>query len=272
MEVEHFDRAVGDAIKLLEQSGQLENTIIVVTSDHGMPFARAKATLYDSGTRVPLAIRWPAGIRSPGRVCEGFVNLSDLAPTFLVAAGLKPPAMMTAHTLNAVLSSPAAEQRTSAFIAMERHDGCRQGGKGYPCRAVRTAEFLYIRNYEPDRWPAGDPDKHNCARFLPYGEYDSNPSKLLLMENEDRFQRLHKLAFAKRPAEELYDLVNDAGQLNNIANRNDYAEAKELLSDELQRHLAETKDPRELGLDAPWDYYPYYGNRKNKNWKVDTKP
>ena len=93
-----------------------------------------------------------------------------------------------------------------------------------------------------------------------------------LMENENRFQQLHKLAFAKRPAEELYDLAKDPGQLNNVAKRDEYVEAKKLLSDKLQSHLEETKDPRALGLDAPWDYYPYYGNRKNKNWKVDTKP
>ena len=91
VEVEHFDKMVERAMASLEKIGQLDNTIIVVTSDHGMPFPRAKASLYDDGSRVPLAIRWPRGIRNPGRTVEAFVNLSDLAPTFLGAAGLRTP-------------------------------------------------------------------------------------------------------------------------------------------------------------------------------------
>ena len=274
VEVEHFDRAVADALALLERSGQLHNTIVVVTSDHGMPFPRAKANLYDAGTRVPLAIRWPAGIKSPGRVYEGLVNLSDLAPTFLEAAGLDPPAMMTARGLADVLASPEADPRPHAFTAMERHDGCRKGGKGYPCRAIRTAGFLYIRNHEPDRWPAGNPDRRFCARFIPFGEVAPSPTKQLLMDNPDKegFRHFHELAFSKRPAEELYHLARDPGQRVNVADHPEHAEIRAQLSRELQRHLVKTRDPRALGQDAPWDFYPYYGTRKNKNWNVDPKP
>ena len=109
-----------------------------------MPFPRAKASLYDDGSRVPLAIRWPRGIRNPGRTVEGFVNLSDLAPTFLQAVGLDAPKMMTARSLVDVFAANVTAKRDAAFIAMERHDGCRKGGKGYPCRAIRTANFMYI--------------------------------------------------------------------------------------------------------------------------------
>ena len=86
VEVEYFDFVVARAIVTLEKRGVLDNTIVVVTSDHGMPFPRAKASLYDLGTRVPLAIRWPQGIKNTGRVVGDFVNLSDVAPTFLEAA------------------------------------------------------------------------------------------------------------------------------------------------------------------------------------------
>jgi arylsulfatase A-like enzyme len=157
---------------------------------------------------------------------------------------------------------------------MERHDGCREGGKGYPCRAVRTREYLYIRNYEPDRWPAGNPDRKFCARDIPFGEVDSSPTKKLLMDNKDRvgFKRFYDLAFAKRPAEELYHVGKDPGQLENLAGNPEYAEVQKKFRARLQEHLVHTKDPRALGLDAPWDYYPYYGRRLNKNWKVDPKP
>ena len=96
VEIEHFDLMVGRAIATLEKRGLLDNTIVVITSDHGMPFPRAKASPYDLGSRIPLAIRWPEGIEGPGRVVDSFVNLSDLAPTFLDAAELKIPSMMSA--------------------------------------------------------------------------------------------------------------------------------------------------------------------------------
>jgi len=274
VEIEHFDKMVAHAIAFLEKSGQLENTIVVVTSDHGMPFPRAKASLYDAGTHVPLAIRWPRGMAAPGRVYDGLVNLSDLAPTFLAAAGLKAPSMMTARGLQDVLDNKAMSNRHSAYVAMERHDGCRQGGKGYPCRAVRTAEYLYIKNYEAGRWPAGNPDRRLCARDIPFGEVDSSPTKQLLMDQQgqDGFQKYYAAAFAKRPVEELYRLKDDPGQLSNLAEDPAYAKVRKQLSQQLQDRLVETRDPRALGLPAPWDYYPYYGTRRNKDWQVDSKP
>lgn len=280
VEIEHFDKMVARAITSLERSGQLDNTIVVITSDHGMPFPRAKASLYDAGTHVPLAIRWPTGITTPGRVHQGLVNLSDLAPTFLVAAGLPIPAMMSAKQLNDVFSRKEnSKQRLSkddsaAFIAMERHDGCRKGGKGYPCRALRTREYLYIKNYNYERWPAGNPDRDFCARYIPFGEVDSSPTKQLLMDNKDKsgFGQFYNLAFAKRPAEELYSIKKDPGNLVNLAGNRKFATIQKQLTAQLQQRLVETKDPRALGLDAPWDYYPYYGQKRNPNWAVDPKP
>ena len=274
VEIEHFDKMIARALKSLDKAGQLDNTIVVVTSDHGMPFPRAKASLHDQGSRVPLAIRWPKGIKNPGRVFPGPVNLSDLAPTFLEAAGLKVPGMMTANSLLDVIGNEPETARPAAFIAMERHDGCRKGGKGYPCRAIRTKDYMYILNHKPDRWPAGNPDREFCARYIPFGEVDSSPTKTLVMDNKDKhgFKRFYDLAFAKRPAEELYDLKNDPGQINNLAGQPEYAKVQKKLSAQLQQRLKQTKDPRALGLDAPWDYYPYYGAMRNKNWKVDPKP
>ena len=274
MEIEHFDRMVIRAIKTLEAIGKLDNTIVVVTSDHGMPFPRAKASLYDDGTRVPLAIRWPKGIQNSGRTINSFVNLSDLAPTFLEASGLRPPKMMTANSLMDIFKNKQLNERTSAFIAMERHDGCRKGGKGFPSRAIRTKDFLYIKNHEPDRWPAGNPDREYCARYIPFGEVDSSPTKTLIMneKNNPNTKHFYDLAFGKKPAEELYSIKSDPGQLINIAENPIFNSALKRMRTLLNKHLIKTKDPRALGLDAPWDYYPYYGLKRNNNWKVDKKP
>lgn len=275
MEVEHFDSEVAKALASLEKRNLLENTIVVVTSDHGMAFPRAKATLYDDGAHIPLAIRWGKGIKNPGRIFEGFVNLSDLAPTFLKAAGVAVPSMMIARPLHEVFSAPATSGHDQAFIAMERHDGCRKGGKGFPCRAIRTEEYLYILNFKPERWPAGDPDRRVCARDLPFGEVDSAPTKDLLMNRKGdskAMQRFYDLSFAKRPGEELYDLRKDPGQIRNVAQNAEYEEIRKRLRAKLEKHLRKSKDPRALGENAPWDHYPYYGVRRNKTWKVDPRP
>ena len=277
VEIEHSDKQLTKAIKFLESIGKLENTIIVVTSDHGMPFSRAKASLYDTGTRVPLAIRWGKGIKNPGRIYDGFMNLSDLAPTFLQAAGVDVPAMMTGKSLVPVFKDEADEKRSAAYIAMERHDGCREGGKGYPCRAIRTENFLYIINFHPERWPTGDPDKENCSRYIPYGEASSSPTKKLMMNNSEEFKKYYDLCFAKRPAVELYDVKKDPYQINNLADSPDHQEVKAKLDQQLKSYLIETKDPRLTGGRALWDYYPYYGayNKKNtrkKKWAVAPLP
>lgn len=271
-EVERWDGVVGDALSILEEAGELDNTLVVITSDNGMPFPRAKATLYDYGTRMPLAIRWPGAIKQPGRTSDAFVHLSDMAPTFLEAAGLTPPRQMTARSLMDVFTQTETPSRDAAYTAMERHDGCRKGGKGYPCRAIRTHDFLYIRNYEPDRWPAGDPDAKNCARAIPFGEVDSAPSKTLLMEKREVYGKYYDLAFGMRPGEELYDTRSDPGQMTNVAADPKYAAIRKELSDRLQQYTAETEDPRALGEETIWDYLPYYGAMKNKNWTVDKKP
>ncbi len=273
-EIQRFDQRVAEALASLERIGELDNTLVVVTSDHGMPFPRSKASLYDYGTRVPLAIRWPGGVESSGRANNDLISLSDLAATFVEVAGLEIPESMTARSLVGVLSNQAAPQRDAVYVAMERHDGCRPGGAGYPCRAIRTHDFLYIRNYAPDRWPAGDPDPAHCARAIPFGEVDSSPTKSFIMDraNEPHIQSLHQLAFGMRPDDELYEVKSDVSQLINIASVPDYFGVKQDLSARLEKYTRESGDPRALGLDAPWDHYPYYGVRINRDWSVNKVP
>ncbi len=274
VEIERFDANVNRALALLRQSGQLDNTLVVVTSDHGMPFPRAKASLYDYGSRVPLAISWPGSIPA-GRTVDDFVSLSDLAPTFLEAAGLARHESMTARSLLPVLSASANGEvdasRDAAFFAMERHDGCRRGGKGYPCRAIRTRDYLYVRNFEPTRWPSGSPNAADCARAIPYGEIDRSPTKTFMMENRDdpAVDALSELAFGTREGHELYDLREDPGQLRNIAGEPAAVDRRQALHGRLMKRLADTGDPRALGKPAPWDFYPYYGRRVNTDWTVD---
>ncbi len=265
MEIQRFDRDVGDMLQLLEQTGQMDNTLVVITSDNGMPFPRGKATLYDLGTRMPLAIFWKD--RIPGnRVVDDFVGHTDLAPTFLEAAGLKPPGSMTGRSFISILTAGRAGRiapdRDHVITARERHAWVREGGLSYPSRAIRTYDFLYIRNYEPDRWPGGDPplygdiDCHDLHYEAPTKEY------MMRHRHDPEVRRLFGLAFGKRPARELYDLRNDPHQMNNVAEEPEYREARLKVAAQLQAYLERTGDPRATGEEPMWDSYPYYGNKE----------
>ena len=270
-EVQRFDREVGELLALLEANDEIENTLVVVTGDNGLPFPRCKSNLYDLGTNVPLAVRWPARI-SGGQIVQDFISLQDLAPTFLEAAELKPTPTMTGRSFLDILTSGRSgriyPKRDHILTGKERHAWVRTGGLGYPCRAIRTHDYLYIRNFEPDRWPAGHPVDGGEPFYSnrTYGDIDDGPSKTYMMEHHDDPQvtALFKGAFAKRPAEELYDLRRDPDQLLNVASQSDYAQAKEELASALMKELAATGDPRVLGQGDRFDAYPYYGGRQPK--------
>ena len=263
-EVERFDRDVAAALAALEASGEADNTIVVMTGDHGMPFPRHKCHLYDSGTHVPLAIRWPAVVPS-GRRIKDFVSLADIAPTFLDAARVEIPAVVTGTSLLPLLASGESGQidprRDHVLLGRERHTPAQESpsDKGYPMRAIRTPEFLFIKNFHPERWPSGSPTGSTKGR--PFADCDAGPTKQFLMDsvNDPMIQPFFDLAFSKRPANELYDLKNDPFQITNVAEDHRYADVLHQLSTRLEHILKETKDPRVVGRISDLESFPYRG-------------
>ena len=263
--VERYDRDVGEILKVLERAGKLDNTIVIMTGDNGWPFPRCKANVYDGGTRQPLAVRWPRKIKA-GQVTDDFINLMDLAPTFLEAAGLKPLAEMTGRSFLGLLTgTEKGGSRNVVFLERERHANVRAGDVGYPIRAVRTREFLYVRNFRPDRWPAGDPQPHKDPG-KPFGDCDDGPTKNYIIDHRDEpaMQGFYELCFAKRPAEELYDLRKDPHELHNLAGQSEFATAQKELRAQLDRWMKQTADLRATQDDDHWDKYPYYGGAAGK--------
>ena len=260
-EIQKFDSDVGRFLQKLEETGQIENTVIIICSDNGWQMPRGLANLYDFGTRVPLIIFWKRCIPKK-RVVDDFVNLNDLAPTFLELAGQHIPEHMTAKSLVHILLSEKSGRiepnRDFIITARERHAFCRKNGLGYPCRAIRTYDYLYIRNCEPDRWPAGDPPL--------FGDIDAHmlhypcPTKMYMMANRDApdVKSLFELGFLKRSAEELYNLTNDPFQMNNVVYQKEYSRVREKLSQKLDTHLKATGDPRAIGRTIIWDSTRYY--------------
>ena len=258
-EIQRFDSQLGDILSFLEERDQLANTIVIVTSDNGMPFPRAKADLYDYGSRVPLAICWPERIPG-GRVVNDFVSLTDIAPTILEAAGLEPLPDMTGRSLLGVLASEkdgrVDSSRDHVILARERHTPWRAGRVGYPMRAIRTDQFLYIRNLEPDRWPAGDPPI--------FGEVDPSPTKDLIRAKGQSpgFENFYRSAFSKRPPEELYAIADDPAQMMNVAAQDSSSAVIDSLAARLDERLLATADPRALGHPPAWESNPHHGRLK----------
>jgi arylsulfatase A-like enzyme len=187
---------------------------------------------------------------------DAFMNLAELAPTLLEIAQAPIPPEMTLPSFLPLLKGLDQPERSKVFLERERHANVRKGDLSYPIRAVRTAEFLYIRNLRADRWPAGDPEMHKAVG--PYGDCDSSPSKASILA--DPGSAFFHLAFAKRPAEELYRLPSDPAQTNNLAAVPEYAAKKAELAKALDQWMRETGDPR-VDADAdPWSGYAYFGN------------
>ncbi|MEN6323659.1 MAG: sulfatase [Proteiniphilum sp.] len=260
-EIERFDEDLGKIIDFLKKEGEFDNTMIVVTGDNGMPFPRGKCTLYDFGVREPLAICWPKKV-SGGRIVDDFISFTDFAPTFIEAAGLTPIPEMTGKSFFDILTSEkdgkVDSSRNKVFSALERHTFCRLDNLGYPMRSIRTYDYLYIHNYEPERWPSGDPERWWWREV--YDEIDGGPTKKYMIDNQnaDSVKQLFDLAFGKRPEEELYDLKKDPEQINNVAYDPNYSNIMQELRIQLDSYLKKTGDPRETGKPIMWDCYPQY--------------
>lgn len=271
-----FDSALGVLLAQLEKIGELDNTLVVVSGDHGAPgFPRGKCNLYDFGTGVSLAVRW--GQARPGRVVNDFVNLMDLAPTFLEAGKVAIPAVMTGRSFLSLLTSDQSgwidPSRSWLITGRERHVGnAREGGLPYPQRALRNKDFLYIHNFEPDRWPMGDPgftadkDRPSHAALVNtthacFPDMDASPTKAWMVENAYRaeYKTLFDLGFGKRPREELYATATDPDQIHNLADDSRFAEVKLAMHDQLMAELTRTGDPRVTGDRMTFERPPFTG-------------
>ena len=277
-EIERFDSDLQKMLTVLEQEGLLDNTLVIVTSDNGMPFPRAKANCYEYGIHMPLAIRWGKQ-KSPGRVIDELVGFTDLTATIYEITGARPPQSYPlmgnsiANILKADQQGSVERERTAIFAARERHSSSRYNTLGYPQRAVRTDQYLYIYNFKPERWPAGPGQKFAAVTYsdngsilkstlgsphMGYHDIDACPTLSYLIDHqgEPEIKRFFDLAVAKRPAEELFDVAEDPGCLRNLAGNQLFEAVKTRLRERLMEYLRETDDPRVIGDGDVWETYP----------------
>ncbi|MEP7129099.1 MAG: sulfatase [Chitinophagales bacterium] len=256
--IQRFDKEVGELLEVLKSSGRLENTIIVVTGDNGMPFPHAKANLYDHGTRVPLIIANFSNKVQHNKKNDSFVNLIDLTPTFLDLAEIGNRPAMDGISLVPILRGTKDSNRSEVFLERERHCLARLDSgmhSGYPMRAIRTKDYLYIMNLRPTRTPAGDESIANTPSL--YGDVDGGPTKAFLIDNKEhlKVKYFFDLSFNKRSAEELFIIKDDPDNLNNVAALPQYSSVKRDLRERLKKWMNDTNDPRRNGSGNEIDRY-----------------
>lgn len=278
-EIQWFDRHLGRMLDQLEQLGELDNTLVIVTSDNGMPFPRAKANLYEFGIHMPLAIAWPKRIEG-GQDTDELVSLIDVTRTIFDATGVQPKLadqLSGKSLLSRIVSDvdKVRPPRDAVFSGRERHSSSRYHSLSYPCRCVRTKTHLYIRNFKPERWPAGTPQKFDKALFDSdgqllqsrlgrehggYHDIDDGPTLRWMIANRDKpgVGELLDAATARRPAEELYDIKNDPACLNNLADADHAQTTRADLAQRLTEYLTQTGDLRQTDPEAAhiWETYP----------------
>lgn len=261
-EIEYFDQQLGKMLASLEKRGLLHNTLVIVTSDNGMPFPRVKGQEYEYSSHLPLAMMWADGIQHPGRTVNELVSFTDLAPTILEVAGvpitgngMQP---VTGHSFAASFSQQANNKANNyILIGKERHDVGRPHDVGYPIRGIITGSMLYLHNFEPGRWPAGNPETGylNC---------DGGPTKTACLQtvfsSGDAF-KYWLWSFGKRPQDELYNITTDPECLHNLAADPGQKQQMASMKEQLFAMLKQQHDPRMEGHGSIFDTYPYADKR-----------
>jgi len=259
-EIEHFDKHLQRILKTLEEAGELDNTLVVVTADNGMPFPRIKGQEYELSNHLPMAIMWKNRIAKPGRKIDDYVSFIDLAATYLDVAGvsektsgMKP---IEGKSLRGIFESSKSgcveSTRDHVLIGKERHDAGRPNNGGYPIRGIVKGDMLYLINYEPTRWPAGNGETG-------YMNCDGSPTKtaLLKMRGDKADDKYWQWSFGKRTSEEMYNVKKDPACMMNLVKDPKYKQLRDKLNAQLVAELKQQNDPRILGKGAVFDTYKF---------------
>jgi arylsulfatase A-like enzyme len=267
LEIEYADAHLGRMLESLEKKGMLENTIVVMTSDHGMPFPRCKAQEYEYSNHVPLAIMWPKGIKHPGRTVKDMVSFIDFAPTFLELAGIPfeesgmqpSPGIPLSDILYADKEGQVNPERDILLIGKERHDYSRPKNQGFPIRGIVSDDYMYLYNYDISLWPAGNPE-------IGYLDIDGSPTKTEILRQFRTGENDYywNLSMGKRESsEEFFNITEDEECIHNLADDPDMAALKQSMKERMESMLKEQQDPRMFGKG---DVFNSYGYSLEKGW------
>ncbi len=258
-EVEYFDKHLQNMLELLDKKGELENTIVIVTSDNGMPFPRVKGHVYEYANHLPFAVMWKGHIQNAGRKIQDYISFIDIAPTFLELAGVtekktgmqKIEGRSFVDIINSANKVLVGAKRDHVLLGRERTDVGRPHDEGYPVRGIVKNNFIYTRNYKPDRWPSGNPETG-------YMDIDNSPTKTAILNaaKNGMHKDLYQLSFGKRTADELYHITTDTFCIKNLAADKKFSGVLQQMKKQMEQELTKQNDPRMFGKGDVFDKYP----------------
>ncbi len=224
-----LDSVVGVRLRELEEDGLADNTVVFFWSDHGDGFPRGKRWLYESGTKVPMIIRWP-GIIQPGSTVSDMISSIDWGPTVLSIAKVDKPIHVQGK---AFLGTDTEEAREFVYGATDRFD------EAYDmARSVHDGRYLYIRNFNLNT---------PYVTWVPYRAQSPIMQELLRLHAEDGLNDVQKLWFQNtKPAEELYDCEKDPHNIHNMAKDPAQKDILLRLRTSLDSWRVETKDKGDI--------------------------
>ena len=225
-EIARLDDHVGQVLAELDAQGRTADTVVLFMADNGRPFPRCKTTLYDSGIRTPLIVRYPGHVK-PGSVTTSLVSAVDLAPTVVALAGARAPDTFQGQSFVDVLTNPAASAREFAFAEHNWHDY-----RAFE-RGVRSARYTYIRNWLPELTQSPPADAVNSPTF----------AAMRALRDRGNLTEAQAACFAApRATEELYDIEADPHAIRNLASDAEHAKALAQMREALNQWSSETKD------------------------------
>jgi N-sulfoglucosamine sulfohydrolase len=231
--VHYADKCFGLVIDALKDSGLYENTIVIFTTDHGIPYPYAKCTLFDSGLEVALIMRVPGSLEN-GSVTDNLISQIDIFATLCDLTGIEKPERLQGESFAGFFSGKKEKHRDEIYGEINFHTSYE------PVRCVRTKNYKYIKYYDKEYL------KINVSNI------DVSDTKNLLLENN--------LLLQEKYSEALYDLYNDPGERKNLIDNPGYKDILETLRSKLLQWQKDTDDPLLNG-----------GIKISENWKVNKK-
>lgn len=226
-EISRLDEHIGKVLAELDAQDVASNTLVIFMADNGRPFPRCKTTVYDSGIKTPLIVRWPQRIKA-ATSCGSLISAIDIAPTLLELGAVAPPPGMQGRSFARLFSEPSAKIREHAFAEHNWHDYDAHK------RAVRTERFKYIRNYDANLPNTPPADAVRSPTF----------QAMRKLRDTAQLAAAQMGCFVKpKPEEELYDLDNDPHELRNIVRDAEHSATLKALREELAKWQRETEDP-----------------------------
>jgi uncharacterized sulfatase len=256
-EITYYDGQVGQTLALLDKHNLADNTLVIVVSEQGSSFPFGKWTCYDTGLQSAFIARWPGKIK-PGTVNDALIEYVDVLPTYIEAAGRTPPSILDGKSLLSVLLGKQKEHKRYVFGEMTTR-GINNGSDYFGIRSIRSRRFKYVWNFTPEI-----KFQNACINSNIFKSWQEKAAT-----DADAAEKVRR--YEHRPEEELYDVIKDQYEWNNLADDPKYARVKAGLRKRLLKWMDAMGDKGQQTELEAFEHQTRNRNKKNKQTKKRSK-